>query len=93
MDPVAIVLIIGGIAAIAVGVVQVRGPLAKIRHLDRTEANLARYETWRGRRTGVEADGPTGADEMRAIMRGRVRLWAIVIGTGVAAVVLGLLLR
>ena len=26
---------------------RVRGPLATIRHLDATEANLARYETWR----------------------------------------------
>lgn len=93
MDLVATVLILGGIAAIAVGAFQVRGPIATIRRLDRTEANLARYETWRGRRTGVEADGPTGADEMRALMRGRVRLWAIVIGAGVAAIILGLLLR
>jgi hypothetical protein len=90
MDMVGLVLIIGGIAAIAVGALRVRGPLATIRRLDQTEANLARYETWRGRRTGVDADGPTGADVMRAQMRQRVLLWSAVIGVGVVAIVLGL---
>ncbi len=90
MDIVGLVLIIGGIAAIAVGALRVRGPLATIRRLDQTEANLARYETWRGRRTGVDADGPTGADVMRAQMRQRVLLWSAVIGAGVVAIVLGL---
>jgi hypothetical protein len=88
-----LVLIIGGIAAIAVGSLRVRAPLATIRRLDQTEANLARYETWRGRRTGVDADGPTGADVMRAQMRQRVLLWSAVIGGGVVAIALGLLTR
>jgi hypothetical protein len=90
MDVVGLALIVGGIAAIAVGVLQVRGPLATIRRLDQTEANLERYETWRGRRTGVDADGPTGADVMRAQMRQRVLLWGVVIGAGAVLVVLGL---
>jgi hypothetical protein len=85
-----LVLIIAGIAAIAVGALRIRGPLATIRRLDQTEANLARYETWRGRRTGVDADGPTGADVMRVQMRQRVLLWSAVIGAGVVAIVLGL---
>jgi len=90
MDVMGLALIVGGIAAIAVGVLQVRGPLATIRRLDQTEANLERYETWRGRRTGVDADGPTGADVMRAQMRQRVLLWGVVIGAGAVLVVLGL---
>jgi hypothetical protein len=92
MDVMGLALIVGGIAAIAVGVLQVRGPLATIRRLDQTEANLERYETWRGRRTGVEADGPTGADVMRAQMRQRVLLWGVVIGAGAVLVVLGLVI-
>lgn len=90
MDVMGLALIVGGIAAIAVGVLQVRGPLATIRRLDQTEANLERYETWRGRRTGVDADGPTGADVMRAQMRQRVLLWGVVIAAGAVLVVLGL---
>ena len=91
MDLLGLVLIVAGIGAIVIGVLQARGPLAVIRQLDETEANLARYETWRGKRTGVAADGPTGADEMRAQMRQRLILWGVVIGAGVASIVVGLI--
>jgi hypothetical protein len=92
MEPIAFVLIIGGIAAIAVGALQMRGPLVTIRRLDATQANIERYETWRGKHTGVEADGPTGADEMRTQMRRRVMLWGAVAGAGAVSIVAGLLL-
>jgi len=91
MDVLSIVLIAGGIVAVIVGVLQIRGPLATIRRLEATEANLARYETWRGKQTGPQADGPTGADEMRAQMRQRVILWGVLAGAGVVSVFAGLL--
>jgi hypothetical protein len=91
MEPLSLVLIAGGIVAILVGALQIRGPVATIRHLDETEANLARYETWRGKQTGPQADGPTGADEMRSQMRQRVILWGTVIGAGVVSVFVGLI--
>ena len=90
MDIAGLSLIAGGIAAIAVGILQVRGPLATSRRLDQTEANLERYETWRGKRTGVDAEGPTGADVMRAQMRQRALVWGVVIVAGAVSVVLGL---
>jgi len=65
--------------------------MATIRRLDETQANLDRYDSWRGKRTGVQADGPTGADEMRTQMRRRVMLWVAVIGAGVVSIVIGLL--
>jgi hypothetical protein len=91
MEPLGLLLIIGGLAAIVVAALQVRGPLATIRRLDQTQANLERYETWRGKQTGIEADGPTGADVMRAQMRQRLLLWGVVAGAGVVSIVLGLL--
>ena len=91
MSVLSLVLIVGGVAAVIVGVLQVRSPLATIRRLDQTEANLARYETWRGKQTGPQADGPTGADEMRSLMRRRVLLWGAVAGAGVVSVFVGLL--
>jgi hypothetical protein len=90
MEMLSLVLIAGGIVAIAVGALQIRGPLATIRRLDETEANLARYETWRGKQTGPQSDGPTGADEMRAQMRQRLTLWGVVTGAGVVSVIVGL---
>lgn len=91
MNVLSLVLIVGGVAAVIVGVLQIRGPLATIRHLDETEANLARYETWRGKQTGPQADGPTGADEMRLQMRQRVMAWGVVTGAGVVSVLVGLI--
>jgi hypothetical protein len=91
MDALSIVLIAGGVVAIVIGVLQIRGPLATIRRLDETEANIARYETWRGKQTGPQADGPTGADEMRSQMRQRVMAWGVVTGAGVVSVLVGLI--
>ena len=91
MEILPIVLIAAGIGAVAIGASQIRGPIATIRHLDQTAANLERYESWRGKNTGVDADGPTGADIMRQQMRGRVILWGVVIGAGVAGILVGLL--
>jgi hypothetical protein len=86
-------LMVVGVAAIVLGALRIRGPLATIRRLDETDANLQRYETWRGRSTSVEADGPTGADEMRALMRRRAILWGALIGAGAVLIVLGLAVR
>ena len=90
MEALSLVLIVGGIVAVIVAVYQMRGPLATIRRLDEAQANIDRYETWRGKQTGPQADGPTGADEMRAQMRQRLILWGVVAGAGVISVLVGL---
>ena len=91
MDALSLVLIAGGIVAVIVGVLQMRGPLATVRRLDETQANIDRYETWRGKQTGPQADGPTGADVMRAQMRQRLIIWGVVAGAGVVSVLVGLI--
>jgi hypothetical protein len=90
MGVLGLVLVAGGIIAIIVGALQVRGPLATIRRLDEAQANIDRYESWRGRQTGPQADGPTGADVMRAQMRQRLVLWGAVASAGAVSIVLGL---
>lgn len=92
MTVIGIVLVAAGIVAIIVAALQIRGPLGRIRQLDQTEANLARYESWRGKKVGVEADGPTGADIMRQQMRKQVMLWGGLAGVGVASIVIGLVI-
>ena len=91
MDVFSLVLIAGGIVAIVVGALQMRGPLAAIRRLDEAQANIERYETWRGKQTGAQADGPTGADVMRAQMRQRLIIWGAVAGAGAVSVLVGLI--
>lgn len=91
MDVFGLVLSAGGVVAIIVGALRMRGPLATIRRLDEAQSNIDRYESWRGKQTGPQASGPTGADEMRAQMRRRLILWGGVAGVGAIAVLLGLL--
>ena len=85
-----LVLIAIGLVAVAVGIFRIRVTLATIRRLDQTEANLDRYDAWRGKRSELDAGGPTGADEMRAVMRQRVIIWGGVIVVGVMLVLAGL---
>lgn len=92
MDAIGLVLIVVGLIEVGAGVMRIRGPLARIRQLDETAANLQRYEMWRGKQTGVQADGPTGADEMRAQMRQRVIIWGVVMVSGAVLILVGLLL-
>jgi hypothetical protein len=86
------VLWVAGIVLIALGAWQVRAPLARYRALEATEANLRRYDDWRGTRL-VDDTERTGADEMRDLLRGRVRLWSAVIVAGIVLVVVGLIVR
>jgi hypothetical protein len=91
VSPLALLLVALGLVAVVLGAVRIRGPLATIRRLDETAANLDRYDTWRGRSTDVRADGPTGADEMRALMRQRVLLWGGLIVLGGILILVGLI--
>ncbi len=90
MSPLTLVLVAAGVVAVAVGALRVRTPLATIRRLDETAANLDRYDAWRGRSTDVDAEGPTGADEMRALMRREGILWGGLVVVGIVLIVAGL---
>jgi hypothetical protein len=86
-------LVAAGLALIAVAAWLARAPLTMIRHLDATEANLRRYEEWRGGHHAYSEGGTTGADEMRAFMRRRLLILAAVGIAGGVLVVVGLLQR
>jgi uncharacterized membrane protein len=85
-----IVLILLGIALAAVGYIQFRGPWARYRALKAQDANIARYESWRG---GLRDSGTTGASVAMDILRARARNAGIVIAAGVVLAVVGLLLK
>jgi hypothetical protein len=91
VSPLALLLIAGGVVAIVLGALRLRGPLAAIRRLDETAASLERYDTWRGRSTDVQAEGPTGADEMRALLRRQSIAWGALIAVGLVLVLAGLI--
>jgi hypothetical protein len=89
-----VALWLAGVALIVVGALAIRRPLARLRDLEATQANLRRYDSWRGggRRTAVDP-GVTGADIMRQVLRDQIRKWALVIAAGVVLVIAGFAIR
>ncbi len=77
-----LVLWVAGVALIAVGFARARGPYRRYMMLREQDANVARYEAWRG---GSRPDARTGASVAMQLLR---RQWQI----GVAILVVGIVL-
>ena len=90
---VVIALWLAGVILIGVGYARARGPWARYQALKAQDANVARYESWRGGRSSGAADETTGADVMRQMLRRRVVTWTIVGAAGVALIVAGFVIR
>jgi hypothetical protein len=83
-----LVLIAIGVALMAFGYVRASGPWARYKALKAEDANIARYESWRG---GLRDTGPTGASVAMDILRKRARDGAIIAAAGVVITILGFL--
>lgn len=90
MGPVNIVLWVGGLALVAVGYLRARGPWARYQDLKAQDANIARYEAWRG---GVRDEGRTGSSVAMAILRRQALVGAAIAVAGLVALFLGFLVR
>ena len=90
MGPVNIVLWLAGVVLIAIGYSRARGPWARYQALKAQDANVARYESWRG---GVRSDSATGASVAMAVLRRQTRIGAAIAVVGVVLVFLGFLIR
>lgn len=86
---VGVILILLGIAAAAAGYARARGPWARYQALKAEDANIARYESWRG---GLRDSGPTGASVAMELLRKQARDGFIIVAAGIAIAVAGLLL-
>jgi hypothetical protein len=84
-----IVLILLGIAAAAAGYARARGPWARYQALKAEDANIARYESWRG---GLRDAGPTGASVAMELLRKQAREGFVIAAAGIAIFIVGLLL-
>ena len=85
-----IALWLGGVALIAIGYTRARGPWARYRALQEQDANVARYESWRG---GIRDDGKTGASVAMAILRRQAQIGGAILIAGVVLVFLGFLIQ
>ena len=73
-----------GMVLIAAGYTRARGPWSRYQDLKAQEANLARYEGWRG--TRLRDDGPSAASIMAQELRRKAQLAGLV---AIAGFVLG----
>ncbi len=90
MGAVNIVLWLAGIALVAVGYSRARGPWQRYQALRAQDANVARYESWRG---GKRDTSPTGASVAMTMLRRQARTGATIAIAGFVLVFAGFALR
>jgi hypothetical protein len=75
-----------GIALIAAGYQRAKGPWSRYQALKEQDANIARYEAWRG---GSRDTSPTGASVAMEVLRRQAQRGGIIIVVGFVLVFLG----
>jgi hypothetical protein len=76
-----------GVVLIAVGYLRAKGPWARYRALKAQEANISRYEGWRGSR--LRDDGPSAASLMAQELRRQAQIAGLVAVAGFVLVFVG----
>jgi len=82
-----LVMIVVGAVLLIIGLGRARGPWSRYQALREQDANIARYEAWRG---GLRDSGTTGASVAMAVLRRQARDGAIIAAAGAALVIAGL---
>lgn len=90
MGPINIALWLGGIALVAVGYRRGRGPWDRYQALKAQDANIARYEAWRG---GIRDSGTTGASVAMEVLRRQARIGAAIAVAGLVLIVVGFAIK
>jgi uncharacterized membrane protein len=79
-----------GIVLIAVGYKRAKGPWSRYQALKEQDANVARYEAWRG---GARDTSPTGASVAMMVLRRQAQRAGLLAIAGFVLVVLGFLIK
>jgi hypothetical protein len=80
-----------GVLLIVVGYLRARGPWRRYQALKEQEANIARYEGWRG--TRLRDDGPSAASIMAQELRRQAQIGGLVAVAGFVLVFVGFAVR
>lgn len=88
MSTTSLLLWLVGVALLVVGVLRVRAPWARYQGLRDQEANVARYEAWRGG-LRTQEDGPTGASVAKSIALREAQVAGAIAIAGVVLILLG----
>jgi uncharacterized membrane protein len=90
LGPINVLLWVAGAILMAYGYRRARGPWSRYRLLKEQDANVARYEAWRG---GIRDDGKTGASVAMEVLRRQAQVAAGIAVAGFVLVFLGFLIR
>lgn len=90
MGAINLLLWFAGVVLMVYGYRRARGPWSRYRSLREQDANVARYEAWRG---GIRDDGKTGASVAMAVLRRQAQVAAAIGIAGFVLVFLGFLIR
>lgn len=83
-----------GIVLMALGYARARDPWRRYRALRDQQANVARYEAWRGGTRGRVAErGPTGPDVAMALLLRQAQVGAAIVVVGFILVFAGFAVR
>lgn len=94
MGPLNFLLWALGIVLLALGYLRAREPWRRYRALQEQQANVARYESWRGGNRGRAAGaGPSGADVAMALLRRQAQVGAALAIVGFLLVFAGFAVR
>ena len=80
-----LVLLAAGVVLLVVGAVRARTPYQRYMALKEQDANIARYEAWRG---GVRSDAKSGASVAMQVLRRQAQVGVAVAIVGFVLVVL-----
>lgn len=90
MGPLNLVLWVAGVVLVVIGTSRAKGPWSRYQVLRAQDANIARYESWRG---GLRSEEKTGASVAMDILRRQARRAGAVAIAGFVLVVAGFVLR
>jgi hypothetical protein len=79
-----LLLLIAGVALIVLGAVRARDPYRRYMVLREQDANVARYEAWRG---GPRSDPKTGSSVAMQVLRRKAQIGGAIVIAGVVCVV------
>jgi hypothetical protein len=82
-----------GTVLVALGYLRARGPWQRYQALKAQQANVDRYDAWRGRASATAASGPSGAEIAMAMYRRQTQIWAGVAVLGFVVLVAGFVIR
>jgi hypothetical protein len=91
MGPINLILWGLGVVLVIVGYSRARGPWQRYQALKEQEANISRYEGWRG--TRLRDDGPSAASLMADEMKRRAQIGGLVVVAGFVLVFVGFAVR